>query len=249
MTPREPYLSIVLPCLNGERYVREALGELSRFLDAHRDEIPSSELLLVDDGSSDRTAQIVEADFPRVRLVRLEANRGKGAAVRAGILAATGRFRAFVDADMPYDLGVLPVMLRYVDFKEFHLAIGSRSAAPGAGSPGRGAARRLASWLYTLFVSRLVVTGVRDTQCGFKVFQGEVAGYLFSQSRIDNFAFDVEILYLAFKNDLDVKRVPVTQVRDEASTVSLLRHSLPMLASILRVPLRWYAGRYRLLHG
>jgi dolichyl-phosphate beta-glucosyltransferase len=98
--------------------------------------------------------------------------------------------------------------------------------------------------VFTAFVSRIVVTGVRDTQCGFKGFRTDIAKHLFGQSRIDNFAFDVEVLYLAFKNDLDIKRLPVRLESDDDSSVSLLRHALPMLVSILRLPFRYYRGGY-----
>ena len=108
----------------------------------------------------------------------------------------------------------------------------------------RSFARRVASVVFTAVVSRIVVTGIRDTQCGFKGFRADVARYLFSQSRIDNFAFDVEVLYLAFKNDLDVKRLPVKLEHDDDSSVSLLSHALPMLVSILQLPFRYHGGAY-----
>jgi dolichyl-phosphate beta-glucosyltransferase len=145
---------------------------------------------------------------------------------------------------MPYGLDALERMLDYLDRKEFHLCIGTRSRGTSSALEKRSRARKWASIVYTAFVSRIVVTGIRDTQCGFKGFRTDIAKYLFGQGRVDNFAFDVEALYLAFKNDLDIKRLPVRLERDDDSSVSLLRHALPMLMSILRLPFRYYRGGY-----
>jgi hypothetical protein len=112
----------------------------------------------------------------------------------------------------------------------------------------RSRARWLASILFTAVTSRVVVTGVRDSQCGFKGFHSGIARHLFEQSQIDNFAFDVEVLYLAFKNDLDIKKYPVRLEHDDDSSVSLLRDALPMLTSILLLPFRYHSGGYTLLN-
>jgi dolichyl-phosphate beta-glucosyltransferase len=136
-------------------------------------------------------------------------------------------------------------MLDYLDRKEFHICIGTRPRRAGSQADPTGRLRRFASWAFTEFVSRIVVTGIRDTQAGFKGFQREAARFLFGQSRVDNFAFDIEILYLAFKNDFDVKRVPVQLRHADHSSVSLLRHAPPMLLETLRLPFRFHLGRYQ----
>lgn len=240
-------LSIVMPCYNGAPYLGESIGRLIRHLEARRESIGEYELILVDDGSTDGSAELVEEDFPQVRVLRHTRNRGKGAAVRTGMLSTEGQFSVVIDADMPYRLDTLETMLDYLDRKEFHLCIGTRSRGTSSTLEKRSLARKLASVVFTAFVSRIVVTGVRDTQCGFKGFRTDIARHLFEQSRVDNFAFDVEVLYLAFKNDLDVKRLPVRLEHDDDSSVSLLRHALPMLISILGLPLRYYRGGYALL--
>lgn len=241
-----PTVSIVLPCYNGARYIEGSLRRLRGFLDAHGSVLGPHEVILVDDGSADGTAGLVEGGFPWVKVLRCDANRGKGAAVRAGMLAAKGAYRVFIDADLPYDLEVLPKMLDYLRVKEFDVCIGSRSKEAG-NALKRRPLRRLASGVYTFFISRLVVTGVRDTQCGVKGFRARAAEYLFSESTVDGFAFDVEILYLAFKNDMDIKRMPVLLVSDDNSTVSVIRHGLRMLWDVLMLPVRYYGHRYRML--
>lgn len=248
-SPEAPHLSFVVPCYQGAAFIEASLTRLDRYLREHRGELGSYEILLVDDGSRDDTAAIVAERLPQVRVLRHERNRGKGAAVRTGVLASRGQFVFFTDADVPFDLDPLPKMLDYLDRKEFHLCIGTRSQSRMPAQVRRGALRRLASFLFTEVVSRLVVTGIRDTQCGFKGFRRDAALFLFGESQVDNFAFDVEVLYLAFKNDLDVKRVPVRLTSDDHSSVSLLRHAPAMLWSLARLPFRYHAGRYRSFSG
>ena len=217
-------------------------------IEAHRETIGDFEIIFVDDGSTDESAAIVEAHFPEIRILRYPTNRGKGAAVRSGMLAAKGQFVFFIDADIPYGLAAFETMLDYLDRKEFHLCIGTRSRSTTPTLQKRSLARRVASVVYTAVASRIVITGIRDTQCGFKGFRADVAKHLFAECRTDNFAFDVEILYLAFKSDLDIKKVPVELERDDDSSVSLLRHAIPMLLSIAALPFRYHSGRYTRIH-
>jgi len=242
-----PRVSIVIPCHNGAAYLESSLARLLDYLETLRKTIGDSEVIFVDDGSTDQGPAIVEKAFPSVRIIRHPVNRGKGAAIRSGVLAATGCFVFFIDADMPYGLEVLEVMLDYLDRKEFHICIGTRARGTTPTLEKRSFARRMASIAFTAVVSRVVVTGIRDTQCGFKGFRSDVAKHLFTQSRIDNFAFDVEVLYLAFKSDLDIKKLPVELVYDDDSSVSLLRDALPMLVSIVQIPFRYHRGGYTLM--
>ncbi len=236
-----PVLSLILPAYNAARYLRSSIDVLLE----QRSRWPPTEIIVVDDGSRDATAEVATAfGGDGVRCLKLPQNKGKGGAIRAGMLAAQGAYRVFMDADVPYELDAVDAMLRYLDFKEFDVAIGSRHV-PGSHFDVRLSwPRRLSSLMFTTFVSRIVVGGMVDTQCGIKGFRAEAAERLFSSSVIDGFAFDVEILYLAFKLNMDVKRVPVRQVRDEPSTISLSRQSIRMLIDVLRIPLRYYRGGY-----
>jgi dolichyl-phosphate beta-glucosyltransferase len=238
-----PVLSLILPAYNAAGYLARSLQALLE----RRPSWPSSELLVVDDGSTDATAAIA-AQYQRAGVVclRLPRNRGKGGAVRTGMLAARGRFRIFTDADLPYELEAIERVLDYLDRKEFDLVIGGRDL-PGsrfAVRPTRP--RRIASALFTLLISRLVVTGVVDTQCGLKGLRAAAAERLFRLARVDGFAFDVELLYLAYKHNLDIKRIPVQQVRNAPSTLSLPLSSVRMLWDVLLLPLRYHSGGYDL---
>lgn len=237
-------ISVVVPCLNGAAFVRDSLAALLAYSEGEGSSLGRWEVILVDDGSTDGTGELVRDSLPAVRVLTQPRNLGKGAAVRRGMLEARGEYRFFIDADLPFDLRTIARMHHYLSVKEFDVVIGARTVADVERFARRTLLRRIGSALFTGLVSRLVVTGVRDTQCGLKGFRAEAARYLFGQARCNGFAFDVEILYLAFKNDLDVKRVPVALVRQDHSTVSVLKHGARMLVSVALLPVRYYSGRY-----
>jgi dolichyl-phosphate beta-glucosyltransferase len=243
MSDTGPVLSIILPAYNAAGFLRSSL----MLLRGRRKSWPPSEVVVVDDGSRDGTAAVAEEFADEgVQCLRLARNRGKGGAVRAGMLKARGAYRIFMDVDLPYELDIVDRILRYLDFKEFDIVIGSRHV-PGAHFDVKlSLPRKVASAIFTAFVTRLMVTGVVDTQCGVKGFRAAAAERLFRLSVLDGFTFDVEILYLAYKLNLDVKRLPVVQVRDEPSTISLPRQSVRMVADLLSIPLRYYRGGYDL---
>jgi dolichyl-phosphate beta-glucosyltransferase len=236
-------LSLILPAYNAAGFLRNSL----LLLGEHRKRWPASEVIVVDDGSRDQTPDVV-AEFASegVRCLRLPRNLGKGGAVRAGMLAATGTYRIFMDADLPYELDAVERILRYLDFKEFDIVIGSRHVPGAYFEVELPWPRRIASAVFTAFVTRLMVTGVVDTQAGIKGFRAAAAERLFRLSVLNSFTFDVEVLYLAFKLNLDVKRIPVRQVRNEPSTIRLSRHTVKMVLDLLSIPLRFYRGGYDL---
>lgn len=245
----ETNISFVIPCYNGAKVIERSLRSLIGYCAEHHDTLGHVEILVVDDGSTDGSAGVVREQFPEVTIVQLESNQGKGAAVRRGMLEAKGRYRFFVDADMPYNLSALPVMMRYLDFKEFDMVIGARDPLQIKPLVKRTWLRRVSSVVFTELVGRVVITGCRDTQCGFKGFRAGIAEYLFAEGRVTGFAFDVELMYLAYKNNFDVKRVPVQLVAEHHTTVSVVRHALPMLLDIFALPVRYYSNRYHMMPG
>ncbi len=236
-------LTIVIPAYNSSGFILRSLNGLTQYLGTAFPEGRDVDLIVVDDGSSDNTAEIVEkSGLKNLRLIRHRQNLGKGAAVRTGMLQASGDYRIFIDADMPFDLSVLPTILDYLDRKEFHVVAGQRS--PDAANLRQyPLSRRLASWVFTVLVGRIIVTGVRDTQCGIKGFQAGAADALFGALQTNGFAFDVEILYRAFKLDMDIKRLPVTVRAEGPSTVSTFRHGPMMLWTVLLLPFRYHLSR------
>lgn len=238
-----PDISIVIPVLNGEPFIAENLDRLS---DALRSTRFSYEIIVVDDGSTDRTREIVQTRANRgVRLCAHQQNKGKHAALVTGMKSASGACRVFTDADLPFDLASLPYLHALVVERKIHIAVGDRTLPESTYRQQLGMPRRLATRGFSFLIRLLITGGLFDTQCGLKAFRGDVADGLFPVMTERGFAGDVELLYVALKYNLEIKRIPVLFDATNASTVSLLRHALPMLLRSLRFPRNWKKGVYR----
>jgi glycosyltransferase involved in cell wall biosynthesis len=235
-----PDLSLILPSY---RDATRALHSALSLGDFFASSSLSWEVVIVDDGGGDFGAEWQELE--PIRLCRLEANRGKGAAVRAGMLAARGQVRIYTDADLPYGMELFQVITEYILERGFHVVIGDRTLPDSSYALDVGWKRRVASSVYSRLVGKLVTGGFFDTQCGLKGFRGDVAEALFSISRIDRFAFDAEIIYLSLLHRLDIKRVPVRLRRNESSSIRLFRDSTKMFADTLGIKRNQLRGLYR----
>ena len=232
-----PELSVVLPCYRSAAVAEASARRLSAYL---RDTGCDAEIIVVDDGGGDFPAGPWEP-APNVRLVRLPRNRGKGRAVAEGMRAARGRVRVFTDVDLPYDLELLQVIVAYIRDHGFHVVIGDRNLPTSSYLTEQTVPRRMASWVFSQFVGRLVTGGFFDTQCGLKGLRGDVADEIFSLQRLDRFSFDVEIVYLALKHKLDIKRIPVRLRNNETSSVRLARDAAQGFVDVFRI--KWYQLR------
>lgn len=203
----------------------------------------SWEVLVVDDGGNDFRADEWR-DNARVRLLQHGKNRGKGAAVRTGMLEATGQARVFTDVDLPFGMDLLPVMSAFLRDRRFHVVIGDRSLPGSSYHRATSWSRRIASALFTEFVGRIATGGFFDTQCGLKAVRGDVADALFPLLRIDRFAFDVELVYVALKHRLDIKRIPVRLLHNETSSVRLLRDATRGALDVARIKALQLRGAY-----
>ena len=236
---RELALSVVIPAFNEVARLERTLRRVIDYCRAHHADF---EILVVDDGSTDGTPGLVErvaADEERVRLIALGANRGKGAAVRAGVLAARGREVLFSDADLATPIEELD-KLRQRLADGCDIAIGSR-AAPGADIRVRQhPVRELMGRTFNLMVRLAALGGIRDTQCGFKLFRRAAALDLFGRARLDGFAFDVEVLWLA-RGRYQVAEVPVVWSHVDDSKVSPGGDAARMFVDLLRI--RWLHRR------
>lgn len=237
--PVTPELSVIVPAYNAADYIGATVDELLAYFERQG---LDAEVVVVDDGSNDGTAEMVPTS-PRVHMVRLPRNRGKGAALRAGMLAATGRVRIFTDADLPYGTAPIGYAHGYISQRRFHAVIGDRTL-PGSRYAHSGPLRTSISWLASLTFRTLVTGGIYDTQCGFKAFRGDVAQELFGLSEVDGFAIDVELIYLMLKYRLELKRIPVHLERNAPSSVRVIRDSLRASVDILRMRGRWARGHY-----
>lgn len=238
-TESAPALSVVLPVYAGAGLAAHSCQVLAEYLDGLR---ASWEIVVVDDGGNDFSASPLP-DHAAVRLIRHERNIGKGGAVRTGMLAARGQVRIYTDADLPYDLDLLPTLRDHIR-SGFHVAIGDRTMPGSSFVAPRSRGRRMLSTVASAFIGSLVTGGFYDTQCGLKAFRGDVATELFRLVTIPGFAFDVEVVYLALKHRLDIKRVPVQLRRDDISSVRIFHDSFRSVADILGIKSRQLRGRY-----
>jgi dolichyl-phosphate beta-glucosyltransferase len=235
-------LSVVVPAYEEAGRIAHSVHQvrdaLTRVADAG-----GLEVLVVDDGSSDATAEVAAA--AGARTLRLAENRGKGAAVRAGMLAATGRTVAFVDADLAYPPAQLLGLLHEVE-AGWDVAVGSRRHPRSTSVAEVPALRSLSGRLFNLLTAIVLLGRYRDTQCGCKAFRSDVARTVFGRTRLDGFAFDVEVFHLVERYRLSLVEVPVTLVGAEGSTVRVGLDALTMVRDLFRVR-RWAGqGRYDL---
>ncbi|HKX11550.1 MAG TPA: glycosyltransferase [bacterium] len=241
MDSAPPKVSLVVPFYNDQDRLLQRMAAAREFFQAQP---YRAELILVDDGSTvDRGEEIRQA-FPGAQLLRYTPNRGKGFAVRTGMLAAKGEYRFFTDADLPFGMEPLNRGLDYLERKDFDLVIGDRQAPGSVYHIEQSPMRRLASQVFTSFISRIVVTGVKDTQCGFKGFKAAAAELIFKRARLNRFAFDVEIVYISFKHNLDLKRIPVVLEHSAGSTLKLHLDSFKMLAEVFQIKWNHLRGYY-----
>jgi dolichyl-phosphate beta-glucosyltransferase len=240
--PDAVLLSLVLPSFESADVIERRVPDLMRHLDRLG---VAYEIIIVDDGSDDggRTSSV--AGQLGARCVVFPRNRGKGAAVRAGMLEARGAFRIFTDVDIPYGHEIIDKMLWYLEVKEFHIVVGDRTLDKSSYYAKVSALRNVASRLYSGFVGRFTVGGWYDTQCGIKGFCASVAEDLFGVARIDRFAFDVELFYVALKRNYDIKRIPVTLECNDTSSVDVLSDGLVMVKDVGTIWLNQLRGRYR----
>jgi glycosyltransferase involved in cell wall biosynthesis len=229
-----PPFSLVLPCFNEEARITETLHVTLDYLAANA---PESELIVVNDGSTDGTGTVARKILGETkiatRLMENFPNRGKGAAVRSGLLAARKPIGLFSDADLSTPLGETPKLIQPIANHEIDVALGSRAldrSLIGIHQPWR---REQGGRVFNLLVR--VATGLPfwDTQCGFKAFGLDVCRPILKAARINGFAFDVELLLLAQRAGLRIREIPVRWNHAEGSKVSFFRDSLRMLREVI----------------
>jgi len=230
-------LSIVVPCFNEEQRLPRTIEQIQRYLDAkHAD----YELILVDDGSSDGTRQVMDAAAGRHSSVRVEAlphNRGKGRALAVGVEAARGEEILLTDADLSTPIEELEKLQAAFD-KGAGVAIASRALRESRVEVSQPVYRVMMGKVFNLIVQAVLLPGIWDTQCGFKLFRADVARPVFASLSTDGFGYDPEVLYHARKRGVKIAEVPVTWRNSAPTKVSPVLSSLDMLKHVLRVRLR-----------
>lgn len=235
-------LSVILPAYNCAEALSVRLPVLQDYLQTLG--VPH-EIIVADDGSTDggETKKVAEALC--CVYVANPWNMGKGEAMRRGMGIAQGRFRLYTDADVPYQLDAIERFLWYLEYKEFHVVAGDRTLEGASYFERVPVLRRTGSRLMSFFVGRFFAGGWLDTQCGIKGFRDHVAEDLFGVSRINRFAIDIELLYLALKRNYDIKRLPVRLEFQGTSSVRPLRDGLMIILDLVRIRSNQLFGRYR----
>ena len=243
-SPPDPFLSLVIPAYNEESRLPDTLTVILDYLGRQ----PYTwEIVVADDGSFDATATIVRDIATRsgadIRVLDLP-HRGKGWAVRNGMLAARGQYRCLCDADLSMPIAQLARLLPSDELDGADIVIGSREAT-GAQRIGEPIRRHLTGRVFNALTRLLAVPGIADTQCGFKVFSARAAEVLFPLQTIDGFCFDVELLFLARRLEFSVTEVGIEWHWHAESKVNFLRDTHQMVRDLLLVRWHWLTGRYQ----
>lgn len=242
-TVTRPFLSIVIPAYNEERRLGATLASIASYLDGGGID---AEVLVVDDGSKDKTAELATAALSgrRGRVVRNGENRGKGYSVRHGVLEARGRFILVTDADLSTPIEEHGKLAKKVRDLDGDVVIGSRALPDSSVSVRQGWVRQTMGRGFNTIIRAFTGLPFRDTQCGFKLMDRERVRPLFEKMIVDGFAFDVELLFLCERFGLSVAEVPVAWRNAPDSRVSLVSDPIRMIIDVLRVRWRFRRGLY-----
>ena len=241
-----PDLSIIIPSFNEEQRLPGSLEKITAYI---RERRRNTEVIVVDDGSTDKTAEVVESykgKIPNLRVLSNGTNRGKGFSVRHGSLEAGGSIILFTDADLSSPIEEGEKLL--AGLATHDVAIGSRAVDRSLIQAHQSLFREFAGIIFNRIVRIILRLPFVDTQCGFKAFRRERCRIIFEQQTIERFGFDPELLYLARHHGLSTVEVPVRWAHSPATKVSMLKDSVEMFLDVFVI--RWNAllGRYRKAH-
>jgi dolichyl-phosphate beta-glucosyltransferase len=237
-------ISVIVPCYNEERNIQKSIRKIEEYLRVH---FQTYEIIVVNDGSGDNTAIELEAlqDIASLRVIHLSLNKGKGFAVREGALASRYEVVMFLDADLGIPIEELGLFLDEVK-NGFDLVIASRFV------PGLRILhpvlwyRRVMEKIFRIL--RMMVLGiydVQDTQCGFKVFRRRLVTEVFPLLKIERFAFDAELIFLAHKKGFLIKELPISLQNPTSSSIRIVRDSFNMFSDLLRIRINAVCGKYK----
>jgi glycosyltransferase involved in cell wall biosynthesis len=243
----KPAISIIIPAFEEEARLGDSIEKILSYVEIEK---LSAELIVVDDGSGDRTAEVGESAVARrpavqTKIIRYEPNRGKGFAVKTGLLAADADIAVFSDADLSTPIDELPKLVRPIQTGEYDLTFGSRAldrSLIGLHQPWR---REQGGKVFNLIVRTLTRLPFWDTQCGFKAFNMKKFRPLLDVMQIERFGFDVEFLYVANLHGLRLKEIPVRWNHDERTKVNVFRDSYRMFNEVRLIRRNAKKGLYK----
>lgn len=236
----EPLLTLIVPAYNEARRLPPSLDQIIAFIQEQSEPI---EVIVVENGSQDRTTEIAEGYAARYPFIRvLHSPKGKGAAVKVGMMAGEGRFLFICDSDLSMPIAEVRKFLPPI-LDGYDVAIASREG-PGARRYGEPTYRHLMGRVFNFIVRLLAIPGFQDTQCGFKSFRREVAREVFAEQTMTGWAFDVEALFIALRRGYKVVAVPINWYFDGDSRVRPFQDTYRMVRDVLRIRLNGWRGVY-----
>jgi glycosyltransferase involved in cell wall biosynthesis len=235
-------VSIVIPAYNEATRILDTLCRIAEY----RKHLPyATEILVVDDGSTDETADIVERmEHPGLRLIRNRTNRGKGYSVKCGVLAATGDYVLFSDADLSTPIEEMANLLTAAVKENADVVVGSRGLDNRYIEKHQSLVRESGGRLFNVMVRMLLGMNIRDTQCGFKLFKRTRVQSAFQKQTTDGFGFDPELLFVMSREGLKILEVPVRWSHAEGSKIRFFRDGVRMFTDLLRIRWNNLTGKY-----
>jgi dolichyl-phosphate beta-glucosyltransferase len=236
-------LSVVIPAYNEENRIEKTLSDVFDYFNISK---INAEVIVVSDGSIDRTAEIVN-NFKKyksnINLINLKTNFGKGYAVKQGIEKAKGRWVLFMDADNSTRISELDKLLKFIDKNDF--VLGSRYLKESLIRIKQSRFRILLSRIGNYLIRLFLISGVRDSQCGFKLFKNNIAQQIFSRQKVNRFAFDMEVLVVAQSLGYSFKEVPIEWTNSKESRFRAIKDSFLTLKDLIYIKLNLWSGRYK----
>lgn len=237
------YLSLIIPAYNEQGRLS---GSLQKIIDYFSTKKYAFEIIVVDDGSQDATTEIAERyirTFAKGRLIKNESNRGKGYSVKRGIMSACGKFIFFSDADLSTPIEEIENLLSHLE-NGCDIVIGSRALIPSKVLVRQRWYRDMMGKVFGKLVRLLLVSGIADSQCGFKGFNRQAVQEIFPLQKLNGFSFDVEVLFIAKKLKFVIKEVPVRWINSYESKLNPLLDSIKMFLELLSIRWNDFRGRY-----
>ena len=239
---KKPRISLIIPAFEEADRIAGTLSTVDSELRSSLQKSDDIEVIVVDDGSNDATSEIARKAGADV-VIRLEENKGKGAAIRAGVQEANGSVVAFTDADLAYNPRQVVKLVTLVE-SGYDMVVGSRQHIETKNLVRAGRFREVGGRLINIATSGILLGHYRDTQCGLKAFKSQVAKSLFDAGTLDGFSFDVELFHLAERWDLSLKEIPVEVENSQRSSVSAFRDGVFLLLDLIRIRQRARRGVY-----
>jgi dolichyl-phosphate beta-glucosyltransferase len=238
--PTRPLLTLIIPAYNEERRLPKSLEQIAAFIQQQPEPM---EVIVVENGSTDRTTEIAETYAARYPFLRvLHSPKGKGAAVRVGMMDGNGKYLFICDSDLSMPISEVRKFLPPIS-EEYDVAIASREG-PGAHRYGEPPYRHVMGRVFNLIVRLLAVPGFQDTQCGFKSFRDDVGKEVFADLTMTGWVFDVEALFIAQRRGYQVKAVPIDWYFDADSRIEPLHDTWRMFRDVLKIRVNGWRGVY-----